>query len=100
MYFSEFTSNTLMKIVSLLVSRPQTKARFDISVDNDEYSVIKLPPVLPDEVAFNIVAIVDPVSRGAQKIGPILEILHEVLNCDIMVFLNSVEKNSDMPVKR
>jgi len=45
------------------------------------------------------VAIVDPVSRGAQKIGPILQVLQEVLNCNIKLFLNSVEKNSDMPVK-
>lgn len=90
----------MMKIVSLLVSRPQTRSRFEITYAGDEYSAVKIPPTNPDEVAFDIVAIMDPVSRGAQKLAPIIQVLHEVLNCNIRVFLNSVEKNSDMPVKR
>lgn len=89
-----------MKIVSLLVSRPQTRSRFDIIFAGDEHSVVKIPAKNPDQVAFDIVAVMDPVSRGAQKLGPIVQVLHEVLNCNIRVFLNSVEKNSDMPVKR
>ncbi|XP_018571194.1 UDP-glucose:glycoprotein glucosyltransferase [Anoplophora glabripennis] len=95
----DISSNTLLKIVSLLVSRPQTRSRFDINFGGDEYSVVKIPAAHPDQVAFDIVAVVDPVSRGAQKLGPILQVLQEVLNCDIRVFLNCVEKNSDMPVK-
>lgn len=96
----DISSNTLLKIVSLLVSRSQTRSRFDISFGGDEHSVVKIPVANSDQVAFDIVAIVDPVSRGAQKLGPILQVLQEVLNCNIRVFLNSVEKNSDMPVKR
>jgi len=63
-------------------------------------SVIKIPAANPDEVAFNFIAIVDPVSRGAQKLGPILKTLQQALNCNIKVFLNCVDKNSDMPLKR
>ncbi|CAH1102652.1 unnamed protein product [Psylliodes chrysocephalus] len=95
----DITSNSFMKIVSILIARSQPKSRFDIVFFGDEHSVIKIPAVHPDRVAFDIAAIVDPVSRGAQKLGPILQVLHEVLNCNIRVFLNSVEKNSDMPVK-
>ncbi|XP_065164353.1 UDP-glucose:glycoprotein glucosyltransferase isoform X2 [Atheta coriaria] len=95
----DISSNAIMKIVSLLVARPQSKSRFDIASETDQYSVIKLPPNQPEKVAFDIVAIVDPVSRGAQKLGPILQVLQEVLNCNIKLFLNSVEKNSDMPLK-
>lgn len=94
------SSNDLLKIVYLLVSRPQTKSRFDISYAGDQYSVLEIPAVHPEQAAFNIVVIVDPVSRGAQKIGPILQVFQEVLNCNIRIFLNSVEKNSDMPIKR
>jgi hypothetical protein len=82
------------------VSRPHTRTRFEISFSGDEHSVLKIPAADPDNVAFDLVAVVDPVSRGAQKLGPILQVLQEVLNADIRVFLNSVEKNSDMPVKR
>ncbi|XP_057663509.1 UDP-glucose:glycoprotein glucosyltransferase [Diorhabda carinulata] len=95
----EMTSNSLMKIISLLIARPQTRSRFEIKFSGDEHSVIKIPPSHLDRVAFDITAIVDPVSRGAQKLGPILQVMQEVLNCRIRVFLNSVEKNSDMPVK-
>lgn len=94
------TSNALLKIVYLLVSRPHTKNRFDITYAGDEYSVLKIPAVHPEKAAFDIVVVVDPVSRGAQKIGPILQVLQDVLNCNIRIFLNSVEKNSDMPLKR
>lgn len=63
-------------------------------------SVIKIPTADPDKVAFNFIAIVDPVSRGAQKLGPILKIVQQALNCNIKVFLNCLDKNSDMPLKR
>lgn len=89
-----------MKIVSLLVSRPQSRSRFEIPYHKDESSVIKIAARHPDQVAFDIAAVVDPVSRGAQKLGTILQVLQEVLNCNVRIFLNSVEKNSDMPVKR
>ncbi|XP_074027064.1 UDP-glucose-glycoprotein glucosyltransferase [Leptinotarsa decemlineata] len=95
----EITSDSMMRIISLLISRPQSRSRFEIVYAGDEHSVLKLPAAHPDQVAFDIVAILDPVSRGAQKLGPILQVLQEVLNCNIRVFLNSVEKNSDMPVK-
>ncbi|CAH1183606.1 unnamed protein product [Phaedon cochleariae] len=95
----DLSSDSMMKIISLLISRPQSRSRFEITFAGDEHSVVKVPPSKPDQVAFDIVAVVDPVSRGAQKLGPILLVLQEVLNCNIRVFLNSVEKNSDMPLK-
>lgn len=63
-------------------------------------SVLKIAAEDQSAAAFDIIAVVDPVSRGAQKIGPLLIALRQVLNCRIKVYLNSVEKNSDMPLKR
>lgn len=99
-FILELRSNAFLKVISLLVSRPQTRNRFEITASGDEYSVLKISATNPNQVAFDLVAVVDPVSRGAQKIGAILQVLQEVLNVNIKVFLNSVEKNSDMPVKR
>ncbi|KAH1001727.1 hypothetical protein HUJ04_005706 [Dendroctonus ponderosae] len=93
------TSDTILKLEPLLLSKTASKSRFDITYGSDEYSAVKIPARRPDLVAFDLVAVVDPVSRGAQKLGPILQVLHELLNCNIKLFLNSVEKNSDMPVK-
>ncbi|KYM95086.1 UDP-glucose:glycoprotein glucosyltransferase, partial [Cyphomyrmex costatus] len=96
---NNITDDTIMKITSLLVPRPQTRSRYDVPFHGDDHSVIKIPAANPDEVAFNFIAIVDPVSRGAQKLGPILKTLQQALNCNIKVFLNCVDKNSDMPLK-
>ncbi|KAK9738964.1 Thioredoxin-like domain [Popillia japonica] len=93
------STNSFLKIISLLVVRPQTRSRFDITFSGEKHSVLKFPAAHPEKAAFDIVAVVDPVSRGAQKLGPILQVLQEVLNCNVRVFLNCVEKNSDMPVK-
>lgn len=93
------SSNTILRLVPLLVSRPQSRTRFEITFHGDQHSVLKLPAPDAEKPVFHIAAVVDPVSRGAQKLGPILQVLQEVLNCNIRVFLNSIEKNSDMPVK-
>nr|CAD7441964.1 unnamed protein product [Timema bartmani] len=93
------TSDILMQTVALLVSRTQSRSRFEIPFRGEEYSVVKLPPRNPSEPILDLVAVVDPVSRGAQKVGPILSVLQEVLNCNIRLFLNCVEKHSDMPLK-
>ncbi|KAK4879085.1 hypothetical protein RN001_007231 [Aquatica leii] len=95
----EISSNVYFKMIPLLMSQPQTKSRFDINFYGDKHSVLKLGPADTKRPIFEIAAIVDPVSRGAQKLGPILQVLQEALNCNIRVFLNCIEKNSDMPVK-
>lgn len=59
-----------------------------------------MPAKNKDEPVFEINVIVDPVSRGAQKVGSIVSVLSQVINANINVYLNCVDKNSDMPVKR
>lgn len=95
----ELTSDVAMRIISLLVSHPQSRSRFEIPTFTTDHSVIDLPASKPSEPSIRIDVIVDPVSRGAQRIGPILTTFQTALNCHIRVFLNSVEKNSDMPLK-
>ncbi|XP_014296354.1 UDP-glucose:glycoprotein glucosyltransferase [Microplitis demolitor] len=96
---TEISDDVIMQITSLLVLRPQTLNRYDVPYSGDEHSVIKVPAARPNEAAFNLIAIVDPVSRGAQKLGAILSTLQQSLNCNIKIFLNCVDKNSDMPLK-
>uniref|UniRef100_A0A0A9Y4P1 UDP-glucose:glycoprotein glucosyltransferase n=2 Tax=Lygus hesperus TaxID=30085 RepID=A0A0A9Y4P1_LYGHE len=91
-------SDVIMKSVSLLASRPESKSRFEIKAFSEEHSVVKLPTAT-NGPALDIVAILDPVSNGAHKAGTILSTLQQVVNCDIKIFLNCVEKNSDMPLK-
>lgn len=95
----EITDDTIMQISSLLVPRQQTRVRYEIPSSGENYSVVKVKANNKKSVAFNLVGIVDPVSRGAQKLGAILSTLQKSLNCNIKIYLNCVDKNSDMPLK-
>lgn len=96
----ELTSDVMVRLLSLLMPRTSSKNRFNIPSDlREDFTVVKLPPKVRDEPSFNIVAVLDPASRGAQKLAPLLILLRQVVNCDLKVFLCAVEKHSDMPVK-
>uniref|UniRef100_A0A0K2UY63 UDP-glucose:glycoprotein glucosyltransferase n=1 Tax=Lepeophtheirus salmonis TaxID=72036 RepID=A0A0K2UY63_LEPSM len=92
-------SDKAMRISSLLISRPPGKTRSKISFAGDKKSVIKIEPMDPDLPSFDVVAISDPVSRGAQKLSSILLVLSKIINCRIRFFLNAVDKHSEMPQK-
>lgn len=92
-------SNVLMKAVSLLSNRQQSKSRFQLKDIATDHSVIKLPPKNLEEPVFEVAVIVDPVSRGAQKVGSIVSVLRQVLNSEVNVYLNCPERISDMPLK-
>ena len=49
--------------------------------------------------SFDLVAIIDPVSKGAQKITSTLMTLSKVVNAKIRIFLNCVDKHSELPQK-
>ncbi len=92
-------SDQAMKISSLLLTRPQGRSRSAVSFYGDKHSVVKVDPAMPDRPSFDITAVVDPASTGAQKIAPLLQVLSNVLNARIRIFLNCVEKHSEMPQK-
>ncbi|KAH8364725.1 hypothetical protein KR084_010742 [Drosophila pseudotakahashii] len=95
----EFTSDTLLKLYASLLPR-QTKTRFKLPTDlKTDHSVVKLPPKEEKLPHFDIAAVLDPASRAAQKLTPILILLRQVLNCQLNLFLIPVPQHSDMPVK-
>ncbi|XP_052105584.1 UDP-glucose:glycoprotein glucosyltransferase 1-like [Mytilus californianus] len=90
-------SDMVMKVSALLSSKTSTTERKEISYHADQHSVLK---ILGDanEPAFQIEAIVDPVSSEAQKLAPILLVLKRAVNVDIKIFMNSRDKLSEMPL--
>lgn len=94
-------SDLIMKLIALLAPRQQSRSRFVIPKDlKDNHSVVKLPPKSKKIPYFDIFAVLDPASRGAQKLAPILILLRNVINCNMRVVLCAVDKHSDMPVKK
>lgn len=95
----ELSSDTLLKILSTLLPR-ETKTRFNIPQDvKTKHSVVELHPKEPNQPQFEIVAVVDPASRSAQKLSSILILLRNIINCHMRVFMLPVPQHSDMPVK-
>lgn len=96
---SDFNSDTLLKLYASLLPR-QSKTRFKLPEDiKDAHSVVKLSPNHKNLPSFDISAILDPASRSAQKLAPILILLRSTINCNMKVFLTPVNQHSDMPVK-
>uniref|UniRef100_A0A3B4ZI65 UDP-glucose ceramide glucosyltransferase-like 1 n=1 Tax=Stegastes partitus TaxID=144197 RepID=A0A3B4ZI65_9TELE len=52
-----------------------------------------------NEVFYDVVAIVDPLTREAQKISPLLIVLSQVVNVRLQVFMNCRAKLSELPLK-
>lgn len=96
----EISSEMMTRLLSLLMPRTSSKSRFKLPAEmRDEHTVVKLPAKAKDEPKFDIIAILDPASRGAQKLSALLILLRQVINCDLKIFLCAVDKHSDMPVK-
>ncbi|KAL5111563.1 UDP-glucose:glycoprotein glucosyltransferase 1 [Taenia crassiceps] len=62
------------------------------------YSAFTLPAKNAG-LKYDIVALVDPVSRDAQRLSQILLVLQRSLPCNITVILNPVNGLSDLPLK-
>ncbi|XP_060731662.1 UDP-glucose:glycoprotein glucosyltransferase 2 isoform X3 [Tachysurus vachellii] len=88
----------IMKVDALLSAAPKTEARKEIKFVKDKHSVLHLSP-REDEVFFDVVAIVDPLTREAQKLAPLLIVLGEVVNVKVQLFMNCRAKLSEMPLK-
>lgn len=92
-------SNKVLKVFSLLSSLKSTETRKDVKFLSEKYSVIN-KEASSKGPAFEILAILDPTSKAAQKYTPLISVLSKVTNVNLKIFLNCREKLSEMPLKR
>ena len=64
-------SDLIMKVEALLMSVPQKEARKEVVFHEAEHSIIRIPPK-EEGPAFDLVAILDPTTRAAQKYTPFI----------------------------
>ncbi|XP_028248820.1 UDP-glucose:glycoprotein glucosyltransferase 2 isoform X2 [Parambassis ranga] len=91
-------SDFVMKVDALLTAAPKGEVRRDVHFVKDNHSVLHLSP-RENEVFYDVVAIVDPLTREAQKISSLLNVLSQVVNVRLQVFMNCRAKLSEMPLK-
>uniref|UniRef100_UPI00358F5325 UDP-glucose:glycoprotein glucosyltransferase 1 n=1 Tax=Myxine glutinosa TaxID=7769 RepID=UPI00358F5325 len=91
-------SNLIMKVDALLSAAPKSEPRTSLNLKDEQYSVLKLRPK-ENEVYFDVVAVIDPVTYEAQRLTSLLLVLREVLNLNLRIFMNCRAKLSEMPLK-
>lgn len=91
-------SDLVMKVDALLSSQPKGESRVEYGFADDRHSAVKIRPK-EGEVYFDVVAVVDPVTRDAQKLAPFLMVLKQLVNVNMRVFMNCQSKLSEMPLK-
>ncbi|XP_030641719.1 UDP-glucose:glycoprotein glucosyltransferase 2-like [Chanos chanos] len=96
--YLEVASDLIMKVDALLMAAPKGEARKDFRFPKDKHSVLQLSPQ-EDKVFYDVVAMVDPLSREAQKMSSLLIVLGQVVNMKLQVFMNCRAKLSEMPLK-
>ncbi|XP_010566515.1 PREDICTED: UDP-glucose:glycoprotein glucosyltransferase 1 isoform X3 [Haliaeetus leucocephalus] len=94
----DLASDLVMKVDALLSAQPKGEARIEYHFFEERYSAVKLRPK-EGETYFDVVAIVDPVTRDAQRLAPLLLVLNQLINMNLKVFMNCQSKLSDMPLK-
>ncbi|XP_020643123.3 UDP-glucose:glycoprotein glucosyltransferase 1 isoform X1 [Pogona vitticeps] len=94
----DLASDLVMKVDALLSAQPKGEARIEYHFFEDRHSAIKLRPK-EGETYYDVVAIVDPTTRDAQRLAPLLMVLTKLINMNLRVFMNCQSKLSEMPLK-
>ncbi|VDM62368.1 unnamed protein product [Angiostrongylus costaricensis] len=94
------TSDVVMRSFALVLKHAVQRKRTWIVLGDDKHSTVTLIAEEPKRATMDVVAVVDPLSRSAQKLASILELLRKSINCDLKIVLNPKPKLSEMPLKR
>ncbi|XP_038166016.1 UDP-glucose:glycoprotein glucosyltransferase 2 [Arvicola amphibius] len=94
---SKDMSDLVMKIDALVSPLPVRASRYDVTLLKENHSVIKLSPP-ENDLFYDIVAIVDPLTRGAQKMAQLLVVLGKIVNARMKLFMNCRSKLSEAPL--
>jgi len=74
-------SELIMKAESLLASSPQKSGRHDVLLNHASHSVLRIPP-RHDGPAYDVVAVLDPATRAAQKYTPVI-MVSQLHHCNV-----------------
>ncbi|XP_067392935.1 UDP-glucose:glycoprotein glucosyltransferase 2 [Emydura macquarii macquarii] len=95
---SQRGSDLIMKMDSLFSSLPKTVNRQNVEFLKEQHSLVKIDPQ-QNEPFYDVVAIVDPLTREAQKMAHLLIVLGDIVNMKLRLFMNPRSKLSEVPLK-
>ncbi|XP_018895479.4 UDP-glucose:glycoprotein glucosyltransferase 2 isoform X1 [Gorilla gorilla gorilla] len=91
-------SDFIMKVDALMSSVPKRASRYDVTFLRENHSVIKMNPQ-ENDMFFSVIAIVDPLTREAQKMAQLLVVLGKIINMKIKLFMNCRGRLSEAPLE-
>ncbi|KAK0404333.1 hypothetical protein QR680_017401 [Steinernema hermaphroditum] len=94
------SSDVLMRVLSTIGALAQKKTRSWMVFSDDVHSVVTLTKNEENRPAVDVVAVVDPLSKSGQKLAPILQLIFNIINCDMKIAMNPRAKLSELPLKR
>ena len=94
------SSDVVLRSIAVIGKYAAKKARTWIHLHGDSESVVTLPAEDTKRAILDVVAIVDPLTKQAQKIAPLLAMFTKVINCDLKIVMNPKTKLSELPLKR
>ncbi|XP_003409692.1 UDP-glucose:glycoprotein glucosyltransferase 2 [Loxodonta africana] len=95
---SKNMSDLVMKVDALVSSLPKRVSRYDVTFLKEKHSIIKINPQ-EDDMFFDVIAIVDPLTRETQKMAQLLIVLDKIINMKVKLFMNCKGKLSEAPLK-
>ncbi|XP_014720352.3 UDP-glucose:glycoprotein glucosyltransferase 2 isoform X1 [Equus asinus] len=95
---SKNMNDLIMKVDALVSSLPTRASRYDVTFLKESHSIIKINPQ-ENDMFFDVIAIVDPLTREAQKMSQLLIVLGKIINMKVKLFMNCRGKLSEAPLK-
>ncbi|XP_007942201.1 UDP-glucose:glycoprotein glucosyltransferase 2 [Orycteropus afer afer] len=94
---SKNMNDLVMKVDALVSSLPKRVSRHDVTFLKEDHSIIKINPQ-ENSMFFDVIAIVDPLTREAQKMAHLLIVLDKIINMKVKLFMNCRGKLSEAPL--
>ncbi|GMT03040.1 hypothetical protein PENTCL1PPCAC_25214, partial [Pristionchus entomophagus] len=93
-------SDMVLRASSLIGKYAAARKRVTVTLPSEKHSVVHLAAEDTTRAAASVVAVVDPLSRPAQKLASVLELLRSAVNCNMKLVMNPKAKLSELPLKR
>ncbi|KJH41331.1 UDP-glucose:Glycoprotein Glucosyltransferase [Dictyocaulus viviparus] len=93
-------SDIVMRSFALVLKHAVMRKRIRVVLGSEKHSTVTLTAEESQRGIMDIVAVIDPLSRSAQKLSSLVELLRKAVNCDLKIVLNPKAKLSEFPLKR
>jgi UDP-glucose:glycoprotein glucosyltransferase len=89
--------DTIVRVSCIIGKYSSTEKR--IKVPEFTTGIVNVKPKRSDLPYYDAIAVLDPLTRQAQKISTILKVLSEITNLNLIIYFNCKEKLSAPPLK-